>query len=102
LTYAATIQAAADAEKERGKIFAGKPVSPLQLPAPASRVNSGPVQFGNDWPGIFLRGDVAMEYAGLLRSIVAGTVPALNPVTVHLIALLDSCRAEHAPKKEKL
>ncbi|MEG1347698.1 MAG: hypothetical protein RSD49_06550 [Hafnia sp.] len=29
------------------------------LPDHPERVETGPVQFGNDWPGIFLRGDCA-------------------------------------------
>ena len=32
----------------------------LHLPAHEPRVESGVVQFGNDWPGVFLRGDNAL------------------------------------------
>jgi hypothetical protein len=36
------------------------------LPAQAERVETGPVQFGDDWPGVFIRGDNAFGYAGVL------------------------------------
>lgn len=35
------------------------------------RVETGPVQFGNDWPGVFIRGDNAMYYAMMLRIAIA-------------------------------
>jgi len=28
-----------------------------------SRVETGPVQFGDDWPGVFIRGDNAFAYS---------------------------------------
>lgn len=34
-----------------------------KLPAVADRVESGPIQFGDDWPGLFLRGDSAFAFA---------------------------------------
>ncbi len=30
-----------------------------KLPAHPGRVETGPVQFGDDWPGVFIRGDRA-------------------------------------------
>lgn len=33
-----------------------------QLPPVISRVESGPIQFGDDWPGTFIRGDNAFGY----------------------------------------
>ncbi len=33
------------------------------LPQATPRVETGPVQFGDDWPGIFIRGDNAFHYA---------------------------------------
>jgi hypothetical protein len=32
-----------------------------KLPAQDKRVETGPVQFGEDWPGIFIRGDNAFH-----------------------------------------
>lgn len=31
------------------------------------RVESGPIMFGDDWPGLFLRGDDCMRYVGAVR-----------------------------------
>ena len=41
------------------------------LPAPADlrRVETGAVQFGNDWPGLFLRGDNALDLGTWIRSL---------------------------------
>lgn len=46
-----------------------------QLPEPENmpRVETGPVQFGNDWPGLFIRGDdciaLKCEIEKLLKSL---------------------------------
>lgn len=37
----------------------------------ADRAETGRMQFGVDWPGIFIRGDQALGFAGALRSIIA-------------------------------
>jgi hypothetical protein len=42
-----------------------------QLPEPeGGRVETGPIQFGNDWPGTFIRGDNAAYYALLLNHLL--------------------------------
>jgi hypothetical protein len=42
-----------------------------KLPAPeGGRVETGPVQFGNDWPGTFIRGDNSAYYAMLLNQLL--------------------------------
>ena len=33
------------------------------FPEQTERVESGPIQFGNDWPGLFLRGDDAFGHS---------------------------------------
>jgi hypothetical protein len=46
-------------------------MEPIQhLPAQPDRIETGSLQFGDDWPGIFIRGDDAFDYAMLLREIV--------------------------------
>lgn len=42
----------------------------LLLPAQDKRVETGPVQFGDDWPGVFVRGDNAGWYAFQLRNLI--------------------------------
>ena len=41
-----------------------------QLPAAEPRVETGPIVFGEDWPGTFIRGDNAMAYALALRALL--------------------------------
>jgi hypothetical protein len=42
----------------------------IDMPPDAARVETGPVQFGEDWPGTFIRGDHAGHYAHVLREVV--------------------------------
>ena len=41
-----------------------------KLPPQAPRVESGPTRFGDDWCGVFLRGDTAAYYAMTLRQVL--------------------------------
>lgn len=41
-----------------------------QLEAQTPRVESGPTRFGDDWCGVFIRGDHAYYLAGLLRQVL--------------------------------
>lgn len=43
-----------------------------QLPQQEKRVETGPVQFGDDWPGVFIRGDNAFGYMLSLKSLLEG------------------------------
>lgn len=46
-----------------------------KLPATeGGRVETGPVQFGDDWPGVFIRGDNAFAYAMALQEAME-TIP---------------------------
>ena len=45
-----------------------------RLPAVSPQLQSGAVQFGEDLPGIFIRGDEALELAEFLDLVVSGTV----------------------------
>jgi len=61
-------------------------------PAVHPRVESGVMQFGDDWPGIFIRGDEAMGRASLLRRI-SKSLPALEGEALKKFAdFLESCR----------
>jgi len=35
-----------------------------------SRVETGPVQFGEDWPGLFIRGDTCIYYVLVLEQAI--------------------------------
>ena len=82
-------------------------VSPVQLVAELAngkRPETGAMQFGNDWPGVFIRGDDALWMASnlgcLLRAHASGDFAAvrllLRPPMVNLFerlgSTLDSCR----------
>ena len=44
-----------------------------QLPAVTERVETGPIQFGDDWPGVFIRGDNASYFAFVLERYLDAT-----------------------------
>lgn len=47
-----------------------KKIQTLPAPEGISRVETGALQFGDDWPGVFIRGDNACMLASSLASIV--------------------------------
>ncbi len=62
-----------------------------QLPACEPRVESGPIQFGEDWPGTFFRGDAAAGYAVHLEQLLQGIGDELSLSVVRsLLAALHS------------
>jgi hypothetical protein len=46
-------------------------MSVRKLPALVERIETGPVQFGDDWPGVFIRGDNALWFAKCLEIALA-------------------------------
>lgn len=71
-----------------------------KIDPPLRRLETGAVQFGNDWPGVFIRGDEAI---GLAASIDAAQcndmLPCNGPGAVLLqrvIDLLNSCSVRSA------
>ena len=59
------------------------------------RVETGPVQFNDDWPGIFIRGDNAAHYAFMLESFMLDSngEKAVSAAAVNsLLRLLRECR----------
>lgn len=46
------------------------PRYPLLSGHTQERPETGPMQFGEDWPGVFIRGDNALVYAAHLRNII--------------------------------
>jgi len=72
-----------------------EPLAPIRkLPEIDPRMEDGPVQFGEDWPGLLLRGDTAMNFAYHLEVLLA-TNPAVNQITLEvvqgLVSDLQSC-----------
>lgn len=45
-------------------------IQKIPLPEGEGRVETGPVQFGDDWPGTFFRGDSAAFYAMSIATVL--------------------------------
>lgn len=52
------------------------------------RVETGVVQFGEDWPGVFIRGDNAAMYALALSNLIEGKAEPLDKAYVGGLVLL--------------
>lgn len=67
----------------------------LSLPDDVKRLESGPIQFGDDWPGIFLRGDDTIALSLYLSQAVSALEDAGNGITAEALKswekLLKSC-----------
>lgn len=63
------------------------------LPKQEQRVESGPIRFGDDWPGLFLRGDTCFGYLGTLGRAIMELRVASDPVSkicsMHLTGLFN-------------
>lgn len=65
---------------------------PDEMAEPAKRPETGPMQFGDDWPGVFIRGDNAFVYAHVLGAILQDpTMVIRDPLGVGMP--LDGLRA---------
>jgi hypothetical protein len=63
--------------------------SPLEA-TPAQRPETGPMAFGSDWPGVFIRGDNALAYTLALQDALNHDPD--NPELRSLLSLLSSCQ----------
>lgn len=62
------------------------------LPGHEPCVETGPVQFGDDWPGLFLRGDNCHAYADALQALLDyGTAP--DWILIPLRGLLEDLKS---------
>ena len=76
-------------------------MSELQKLTEVGRLETGPIQLGDDWPGVFIRGDDAIGYTTALRRVVHRLVEfdddGLGVVKLaELVDLLASCRITHS------
>jgi hypothetical protein len=73
-----------------------------KLPAVEPRLETGPVQFGDDWPGLFLRGDYAAPMGFLLKGVLADIRAGRKPGVILLEQMDDLVRTlESADVREK-
>lgn len=62
--------------------------------AEGARVETGPLQFGDDWPGTFIRGDNAFGYRLALQRVLSGASDPIARAQVEGLArLLAACDA---------
>jgi hypothetical protein len=65
------------------------------MPAAEQPVESGPLRFGDDWPGVFIRGDDAANYAYHLHRVLktrrGGSDEISRKVVQGLLDALRSC-----------
>jgi len=66
---------------------------PFQLGKHAERVETGPVQFNEDWPGFFLRGDATLYYAMCLENVLNAVETGESPDAVYLVSLQNLLRS---------
>jgi hypothetical protein len=52
-----------------------------------SRPESGAIRFGDDWPGLFLRGDDAVGYGSTLSSALSAIRAGDDPGVIFLLEL---------------
>ncbi len=64
-------------------------------PKPFTRAETGATQIGDDWPGVFIRGDSAlMGYAPALEALIEGRASVLQELQCKdLLKLLHSANA---------
>ncbi len=46
-----------------------KNITKISLPGGSGRIPTGAVQFQDDWPGLFLRGDTSVSLLSTIRSL---------------------------------
>lgn len=54
------------------------------------RIESGPIKFGSDWTGVFIRGDNALPTAMYLRELVRKYEAQVNEEDAILLAMVAS------------
>ena len=66
-----------------------------RAPPASGRPETGALKFGDDWPGLFIRGDTAMAYKGAIEQVLEvlekGGVPPMHQISL-LRALRDDLR----------
>lgn len=69
----------------------------LTKPKKGGRVETGPVQFGDDWPGVFIRGDEALYWAGLVHHQNS----PIDMRVAELVTLLHECDLNYRRIRDK-
>jgi len=77
----------------------------------SDRPETGRMQFADDWPGVFIRGDTALSYARVIQELISDIekrAPDLSPEDISrwarmrgLAQLLESCRVDKRTGDQK-
>jgi hypothetical protein len=66
-----------------------QPMKLRTMPAVEPRVETGPLKFGDDWTGVFIRGDDAMFTADMLRKILEANNSPMKRVLRYLDSAME-------------
>lgn len=79
----------------------------FQRDTDSNRVETGALQFNDDWPGIFVRGDNAAFYAMQLRHVIRYVEQSADHIDFYalnsaknLVDLLSSCVIIHSEDED--
>ncbi len=61
----------------------------IPLPGGSGVVKDGAVQFQNDWPGLFLRGDTAIVLSLAVRNLQKGLAESQDPIIASSLSKLN-------------
>lgn len=88
------IMSSCEADRRKGCRMGTRPEMPPSLP----RIETGNVQFNNDWPGVFFRGDTAINIARQLRLATSNGKKVGFERLASLIDALEDChvKLDHA------
>lgn len=59
----------------------------------SSRPETGPMKFGDDWTGLFIRGDNAMYYGVVLENVLSD-ITAGRKTNIIYLSILDSLKSD--------
>jgi hypothetical protein len=65
------------------------PILQIPLKGGSGRAPSGPVQFQNDWPGLFIRGDHAIALAASIRHVARALADDKSDETLDALERLE-------------
>jgi len=66
-----------------------KDIRKIEVPENFERVETGSVQFGEDWPGLFIRGDNYYALLFELNMLLKDTSPLQYPMAHSILNLKD-------------
>ena len=79
-------------------------ITHIPLPGGSARIPTGAMQFQDDWPGLFVRGDQASyllsSIRGLQQRLASHPDPVVGAVVIHLGQIADIIEQDVIVRKE--